>query len=717
MANTYVDYTAVASQTDYNFSFEYLRDDHVKVKVNDVIVTNYTIVTSPTPTKIRFNTAPTAGAEIRIYRDSRGDFSPLVDFVDGSVLTQEPLDEAYKHNLFVAQEASEGTGNELLNKKGGANYDAEGNKIINLGSPTAATDAATKSYVDQTIDNAELVGGSPATVSLGVYDVTSTNDTLKQLRAWTADIEDTSGSTVTATGSTTARSLADRFSDVANVKDYGDDIQSALDSGKGSVFIPDGTYVTDVLTVPSTVQRLYGTGTIKQQAAGNSKLLTATSVTGLIIEGLTFEGIYTTANPPESDNRGLEFTTCTDLRISNCTVKNVQERAIQLTGCENVIVHGNRLTQCGRGLYLRGTNRVTISNNIIQDTITDSTEFTIALALDSTDGHSYGVCNEVNISNNIIEGYFHGQGILAHGGRNVSIIGNTVKDPAQSIAIIPFQAGDATQRFTVSGNTLECSTSAIYVLDEDGNLIAYTGQNGGITFQGDSDVSIPDPTDVAITGNTIINANRIVEQQYQGGIQIGYSERVQITGNTIINAACNGIVLTDTEESVTITGNVISSVLYGTTANSQNGILIRDVSKGIIDGNMFDNLTNTIGRGINFDGAAKITVGDNSFRDVTTNIRNDVRLLNVTSGTSLDLDNISTVFFNHSTPTTISTFTNVILDKIYTFRFNNSNTTIDRTNAVLNGGSNITGSTNDVVLMIGKSSTELRQVAPISVNS
>jgi len=220
MANTYVDYTAVASQTDYNFSFEYLRDEHVKVKVDDVIVTNYTIVTSPVQL-IRFDTAPTASAEIRIYRDSRGDFSPLVDFVDGSVLTENELDEAYRHNLFVSQEASEGTGNELLNKKGGANYDAEGNKIINLGSPTTATDAATKSYVDQTIDNAELVGGSPATVSLGVYDVTSTNDTLKQLRAWTADIENTSASTVTATSSTTARSLADRFSDSINVLDYG----------------------------------------------------------------------------------------------------------------------------------------------------------------------------------------------------------------------------------------------------------------------------------------------------------------------------------------------------------------------------------------------------------------------------------------------------------------------------------------------------------------
>jgi hypothetical protein len=226
MANTYVDYTAVASQTDYNFSFEYLRDDHVKVKVNGTLVTNYTIVTSPTPTKIRFNTAPTAGATIKIYRDSRGDFSPLVDFVDGSVLTENELDESYKHNLFVSQESSEGTGGEQLTKKGLTHYDAEGNKIINLGTPTAATDAANKAYTEQTIDNAIALGGSPAIVSLGGYDVT-------------------------ALGTSRARSLANRFAEVFNVLDYGDTntdteiraaVEAANTAGRGTVYIPEGEY-------------------------------------------------------------------------------------------------------------------------------------------------------------------------------------------------------------------------------------------------------------------------------------------------------------------------------------------------------------------------------------------------------------------------------------------------------------------------------------------
>jgi hypothetical protein len=304
MANTYVDYIAVASQTDYNFSFEYLRDDHVKVKVDDVIVTNYTIVTSPVQL-IRFNTAPTDGAAIKIYRDSRGDFSPLVDFENGSVLTEDELDEAYRHNLFVSQEASEGQGGEQLTKKGLTNYDAEGNKIINLGTPTASTDAANKAYTDQAIDAAINLGGSPAIVSLGGYDVTSTNDTLKQLRAWTADIEtgDKSNTTVTSTGSTTARTLADRFTDSVFVEDYGavgdgatDDstaIQNALNASKVVRFKPGKTYYVASSLVPKNNQLIsaYGaTITTLTTSVDIFKIEAGQTALGLTIEG----GIWTT---------------------------------------------------------------------------------------------------------------------------------------------------------------------------------------------------------------------------------------------------------------------------------------------------------------------------------------------------------------------------------------------------------------------------------------
>lgn len=309
MANTYVDYTGAdgtgTDGTDFNFSFEYLRDAHVKVKVNGVETSAFTIVTSPVQL-IRFNTAPAASAAIKIYRDSRGDFSPLVDFVDGSILTENELDEGYKHNLFLSQEASEGQGGEQLTKKGLEHYDAEGNKIINLFAPSDNTDAANKAYVDQTIDNSIALGGSPAIVSLGGYDVT-------------------------ALGSSEPRSLANRYAEVFNVMDYGaynDGTNTAATTtaimaafaaaqanGSGSIVFPAGTYsITEspVLESPDSYDPSQNIGPFSISGYGatidmgasytepvspingllKSGILIA-GVTNITVSGLTFQGTGT----------------------------------------------------------------------------------------------------------------------------------------------------------------------------------------------------------------------------------------------------------------------------------------------------------------------------------------------------------------------------------------------------------------------------------------
>lgn len=77
---------------------------------------------------------------------------------------------------------------------------------------------------------------------------------------------------ITATGSNTARSLANRFADTVNVKDFGakgdgvtDDtaaIQAALNSAKTTsrcVFIPKGAYIITQIAIPNGL-RIYGAG-------------------------------------------------------------------------------------------------------------------------------------------------------------------------------------------------------------------------------------------------------------------------------------------------------------------------------------------------------------------------------------------------------------------------------------------------------------------------
>lgn len=162
MAITYVDATATASQTDFAFNFPYLEDEHVAVFVDGVKKTigadqDYTVETSPSK-RIVLNVAATGGEVVRVRRISAPE-TDLVDFQNGSVLTEAELDRAYLHNRYLAEESAEQNDISLRVKAGAdGSFDALNKKIVNVVDPTADQDAATKNYVDDTV--AGVVGGT-----------------------------------------------------------------------------------------------------------------------------------------------------------------------------------------------------------------------------------------------------------------------------------------------------------------------------------------------------------------------------------------------------------------------------------------------------------------------------------------------------------------------------------------------------------------------------
>jgi hypothetical protein len=181
------------------------------------------------------------------------------------------------------------------------------------------------------------VDGTQAIIGVGGVDqMTVSNAGVVTANSFVGSV---SSATALATGSTTARTLANRFADVVNVKDFGavgdgvaDDttaIQAAFlaiqNNGHGEIYFPEGTYYvtqspciesTDAYDATQNIGPFSITGygaTIKMTSSYTpavspingilkSGILIA-GVTGITISGLTFQGTGTSLSTATTANR------------------------------------------------------------------------------------------------------------------------------------------------------------------------------------------------------------------------------------------------------------------------------------------------------------------------------------------------------------------------------------------------------------------------------
>ena len=206
MATTQNTYTGNGSLTTYSFTFPYLEETDIKVSLDGVVTTAYTLANATT---INFNSAPANGVAIRIYRVTDTD-SAQATFFAGSAIRAQDLNDNNNQLLYATQE----TINRRLDSTGGTmsgQLDMGNNKIVNLATPTADTDAATKKYIDDV-----------AIAGIG----TGTARQLLQTNAGATAVEFTSNIDIPGT------------LDVTGVATFDSDTTFA---STGAITIPDGT--------------------------------------------------------------------------------------------------------------------------------------------------------------------------------------------------------------------------------------------------------------------------------------------------------------------------------------------------------------------------------------------------------------------------------------------------------------------------------------------
>ena len=92
-------YTGNGSTVLYSFTFPYLDTTDVKVSLNGVVTTAYTLANATT---VQLNAAPANGTAIKIYRETSE--SNLAEFYAGSAIRSADLNNNFLQGLYVSQE-------------------------------------------------------------------------------------------------------------------------------------------------------------------------------------------------------------------------------------------------------------------------------------------------------------------------------------------------------------------------------------------------------------------------------------------------------------------------------------------------------------------------------------------------------------------------------------------------------------------------------------
>ena len=209
MALSYVTYTANGSTQQFDLTFSYIAQSHIKVYVDNVEDNSFTWINS---SRIQTASMPSNGQVVKIERNTPTD-ARLVDFQDGSTLTETDLDKSANQNFFTVQENLDDI-SDCLKKDNTAVYDAGSVRIKNLAAPTSGSDAATKTYIDtQTTSAATSATNAASSATAAASSATSaassaTSATSSASTATTKASEASTSATNAASSATAAASSA-----------------------------------------------------------------------------------------------------------------------------------------------------------------------------------------------------------------------------------------------------------------------------------------------------------------------------------------------------------------------------------------------------------------------------------------------------------------------------------------------------------------------------
>jgi len=251
MATTQNTFTGDGSTTAYSFTFEYLKAADVKVSLDAVDTTAFTLSNATT---VNFTTAPTSGAAIRIYRDTAAD-GLQATFYPGSAIRASDLNNNFTQNLYVTQEADFNV--DTANTTAGNAVTTANNAVTTANSAvTTANNAVSSANAAVSTANTADTNASAAVVTANAANATSasaaSDATNAVATANAASALATTADTNATTAVNTANSAATDASNAVATANAASTLATTADANASTALATANTADTNASTAVTT---------------------------------------------------------------------------------------------------------------------------------------------------------------------------------------------------------------------------------------------------------------------------------------------------------------------------------------------------------------------------------------------------------------------------------------------------------------------------------
>ena len=304
MAYAFVVYTGDGSTTQFSIPFSYIRKEHVKVYVN-YVDTAYTYVNDTT---VSVSTAPGSGVRVEVRRVTPAN-TPLVDFANGAVLTAADLDTANLQQLYLTQEVDDDQGRGVVVDDSNGLITAQNQRITNVATPTASTDAANKNYIDTFVNQTANIADSAVT-SAKIADGTIV----------TADLADSS---------VTSAKIVDGTIATGDIADAAVTTAKVADSNVTTAKIADLNVTSGKLSTDSVLTSKIADGNVTTAKLADSGVTTAKIADSNVTTAKVADANITTAKVADSAITGAKIASSTidSSKLTGATVVTNSEVA------------------------------------------------------------------------------------------------------------------------------------------------------------------------------------------------------------------------------------------------------------------------------------------------------------------------------------------------------------------------------------------------------